>query len=189
MNAGSAVVDVLIENVRVGGDDAEKVVERVGNDLGLVRSDSGAVRDVERKLHLRGLSKMTIGFVIRKTGKNRRVEGFGGERLEGQTTRSAYFLGFELEFGHLGGVESEDRESGVFGADFVDIVKALKVPSVNVKNHGVPEAAGQDKKELIEGMSPMDFESDLGGLYESLRDRSPGVILPEEQNLKCVVEH
>lgn len=149
-NAGTRVTDMLLEHIRVRGDNAEKIIESVRYGLSLVGTGGSAIGEIERELHLRGLSKMTVGFVIGETGEDRGVKIFGRKGLEGDTARSPDFFGFRIEFVHPGGIEGKNGKRGILGANLINIVEALKVPGVNVQHDGVPLASGQNEKQLIQ---------------------------------------
>jgi len=112
------------------------------------------------------------------------VERVRGELLERQAARSAHIVGLCGEVKHGTGIEGEDGESGIFGADFIDIVEPLKIPGVNVNEYSVPGTAGEDKKEFVERLGAMNLQGDARSVSQRLRDFRPGEIFAQEKNLK-----
>ena len=188
-DSGASAVDVRVEHVGVGGDDAEKIVEGVGNDLGLVRIGGGVIRGMESVANGRSFSKVDFGFAVRDARKNGRVEGFRSESVNRDTAGSANLFGFNVEVADGIGVKSEYGKRRIFGANLFDVVEALEVPSVNIEDGGVPLAASQNEQKLVERDSSMKFESNLRSICEGLRKQGPGRVFPQEQNLKNSIEH
>jgi hypothetical protein len=50
-------------------------------------------------------------------------------------------MGLGAQFLSGGRVDSEDGKGGVFGTNFLDIVKTLEIPCVHIYGDGIPAAA------------------------------------------------
>jgi hypothetical protein len=159
------------EEVGVGGDDAEKIVERVGDDLifGESKGDGNAVGIVERKLHLRTFLKQISGLGIGKGGGDGTVKGVGGEFVESDAAGSAGGDGLLIEIGNGAGVESDDGEGRIFGANFFDVVETLEIPGVNVDDEGMPAANGKRMEKVGERFEAVKTKRSVRRREKSLR--------------------
>jgi hypothetical protein len=101
-----------------------------------------------------------LRFLFRETGNDRGVERLCGKGFNRKAAGGTDVSGLAVEIVYGRGVESKNRESGILGAELVDIMEALEIPGVNVKNSGVPLTSGQNEKEFVKRLSPMNFKSD-----------------------------
>ena len=186
---GGGAVESVGEDVGVGGDHAEKVIEGVSDDLVLGKGEGDAVGIVEGENHLGALLEDEVGIGVRQDGNDSTVEGVGGELIERDATGSATGGGLGVEFGDGRGVESDDREGWVFGANFLNIVKALKIPGVDVDDDGFPTAESESVEESGEGVQAMDLKQGVWSIEESARKFGPGRGLAEEEDLKDGILH
>jgi len=153
---------VVGEKVGVGGDDAEKIVEGVGDELIFGGREGGRVGSVQGELDLGSLSKMRFGFIFHEARGNGRVERVSGKGIEREAARGAGSAGLGIEIGDRGRIEGEDGESGVLRADFFDELKALEIPGMDVESDGVPMAGGEFLEEIGEGIETMEVERRAG---------------------------
>ena len=147
------------QQVGVGGDDAEEIAEGVGNHLILGEGDGHTIGFGGRRRHLRAFLEKELRSAVRENGSDRLVEGIGGELIEGEATGSAGGGGFGVEMGDGAGVKRDDREGGIFGADFFDVAEALEIPGVDVNYKRVPPADGERLEETGKGFETVDAES------------------------------
>jgi len=141
------VAEFVGEQVGVGGDDAEEIVEGVGNHLILGEGDGHSIGFRGRRRHVRALLKKELRFVVRENRSDRLVEGIGGELIEGEAAGCAGGGGLGVEMRDGAGVERDDGECGIFGADFFDVAESLEIPGVDVNDERVPPAGGERLEE------------------------------------------
>lgn len=111
-------------------------------------------------------------------------KGIRIERLERDAMRSTDIASLVSEIIHGRGIDGENGQERIFGAEFVDIVKPLEVPGVNVESDGMPAPAGENQKQLIDGLRAMEFDAMTGGGRERLRELGPGEIFAQKQQMK-----
>ena len=150
--AGAGGVEVVGEDVGIGGDDAEEIVQGVSDELSFGGRKNGGIGDVGRVLHLGSLSKTRLRFICGEARSDRGVKHIGGEGIERQAARGAGGEGLEIEIGNGRRVESEDGENGILGADFFDVVEALEIPGVDIESDGVIMVGGEGLEEVVEGI-------------------------------------
>jgi len=173
---------MLGEEIGVGGNDAEEIVERVRDSLGA--GTGSLVRQIEGYLHGRILSSMRMRVKVREGREDGGQKSVGIERFHSESVRGADISGFVLEVVHGRRIKSQDGKSRIFGTDFVDVMKSLKVPGQDIERDRVPASAGKDEEELVEGLSPMDFDACAWGDSESLRKLGPGEIFAEVEKVE-----
>lgn len=180
---------MLGEDVGIGGDHAEKIIEGVRDDLSFRGSQRGIVGNIKSELHGRRLSKMGFRLFFRETRENGGVDGLSGELFERETTGGPHVFGLGGEIDGGGGIKGQNGESGVFGAHLVDIVETLKIPGMNIESGGVPIAGGQDEEEFVERLDAVNPEVEAGSVNQRLRDFGPGEVFAQKKNLKRGVVH
>ena len=158
--------ELVGEDVGVGGDDAEKIVQGVGDDLILGGREHGEIGNAERGKHLRSLSKMRLGLVFHQARGRGGVKRVRGRTIEGEAARGAAGESFRVEFREDGRIEGEDGESGVLGANFFDVVKALEIPGVDIESDGVPTFSGESLEKIGERIDAMDCQGVAGRFLE-----------------------
>ncbi len=79
---GGGAVESIGEDVGVGGDHAEKIVEGVSDDLVFGEGEGDAVGIVEGENHLWALLEDEVGIGVRQDGNDGTVKGIGGELIE-----------------------------------------------------------------------------------------------------------
>jgi hypothetical protein len=161
-------VNVLGEQVGIRGYDAKEIVERMGDGLRAARFRGHLAHETEGWVHGRILSGARIGLEVGHGGENGGQETFGIERFESDTVRGSDISRFIVEIVTSGGVDGENGEQGIFGANFVNVVEPLKVPGVGVESNSMPAAARKNQKQLVKRLRPIEFDA-------LLRRRSEGV--------------
>lgn len=91
---GGGTVEAVGEDIGVGGDHAEKVVEGVSDDLVLGKGEGDTFGIIEGQNHLRGFLEDEVGIGVRQDGNDGTVEGVGGELIEREATGRAAGGGF-----------------------------------------------------------------------------------------------
>jgi len=116
------------------------------------------------------------------------MKGGGCELVEGDATGGAACGGFGVEFGDGAREERDDRQGGIFGADFFDVVQALEVPGMDVDCDSLPAAESEGLEEIGERIHGMDVD-ERSGFRQEPGNFVPGRIFAEEQDLKDDVLH
>lgn len=130
-----------------------------------------------------------MGLDVLDGGRDRVVKSGGCKVVEGDATGGAAGGGFGVEFGDGAREERDDRQGGIFGADFLDVVQALEIPGVDVDCHPLPAAASEGLEEIGERIDGMDVDGRIG-LGQKLGNLGPRrTFFPEEQDLKENVWH
>jgi len=168
---------MLGEEVGVGSDDAEQIVEGVRDGLGA--GIVSLVRQIESDEHGRILSSMGMGVKVREGSENRGQKSIGIERLDSHGIRSADICGLAGEVVHGRRIESQDGKRGIFGTNFVDVMKSLKIPGNHIEGNSLPASAGKNEKEFVEGLSPMNLDTAARSGSESLRKLGPSQIFAQ----------
>jgi len=148
VDGGIGARELVGEDVGVGADDAEKVVESMGDGFHAVGGEVTIAMGVESKFHLISHSEMSLSFLFGMGFEKRGVEQISGELIERQTMRGAGLLSLFVEILDRGVKESEDRNGGVFGANFLDDAQTLEAPSMKINGEGIPIALGEDAKQI-----------------------------------------
>lgn len=187
VRAGSS--EVIGQDIGVGGNDTQEIVEGMGDDLGLGRRERGGIRDIEGELHLRSLSKMRLSLIFHQDRGHRIVKGEGGEINEGEATRCSTSEGLGVQLRDGWGIDGEDGEGGIFGANFLDVVEALKIPGVDVDNDCMPVAGGKRLEKLCERIQAADVQRAAWNFPLRLRKLGPGMVFAQEENFKYRVLH
>ena len=161
----------------------------MSDDLVLGKGEGDAVGIVEGENHLRALLEDEVGIGVRQDGNDGTVEGVGGKLIEREATGSAAGGGFGVQFGDGRGVESDDGEGGILRTNFFDIVKALKIPGVDVDDDGFPTAESKSVEESGEGVQAMDLKRSVWSVEESAGKFGPGRGFAEEEDLEDRILH
>jgi len=159
MDFEGGVAEFVGEQVGVGGNDAEEIVEGVGNHLILGEGDGHPIGFAGRLRHLRAFLEKELRLAVRENRSDRLVEGFGGELIKSEAAGSTGGGGFGVEMGDGAGVKRDDGEGGIFGADFFDVAEALEIPGVDVDDERVPPSDGEGLEETGKGFEAVDAES------------------------------
>lgn len=85
---------------------------------------------------------MRFGLIVGETKQDCAVKRVRGEMVKIHAARGTHGSGLGSEPLHGEGVERDDRESRIFGANFFDVMKALKIPGVEIEGDGMPSATG-----------------------------------------------
>lgn len=176
--------EVVRQDIGIGGNNAQEIVESVGDDLGLGRRKRGGVRDIEGELHLRSLSKMRMGLIFHQDSGHRIVKRDGGEEGEGEAAGGTTSEGFGVQFRDRGGINGQDGEGRIFGANFLDVVEALEIPGVDVDNNGMPAAIGKRLEKIRERIQALDVQRATRHFPERLGELGPGSVRAQEENFK-----
>jgi len=70
-------------------------------------------------------------------------------------------------------VESDDGESGIFGADLFDVMEALEIPGMDVNEKGLPTADGERTEKVGEGIETLNIQGCVRSVQKSLRKSGP----------------
>lgn len=132
---------------------------------------------------------MSLSFVFGMRSEDRGVQQFSGELIERKTLRRAGLLRLLIQILDGGIKESEDRNGGVFGADFLDDAQALEAPGMEINGQGIPTAGGQYAKEIHRRLGAVDAQGRGGGFRKRVRNSHPGRIFAQEQDLEYGVVH
>ncbi len=189
-DAGTGRVAELVgEKVGIGGDDAEKIVERVGDDLIFGEGHGDAFGILQWKIHLLAFLENELGLGVCEHGSDSGAKRFGGKPIEGDATGRAGGSGLFLEIGKIAGKDREDGESRIFRTNFFDEVQALKIPGVNIDGEGVPTSGSERVEKFSERIEAADVERRVRRVEESLRKLGPCGVFAEEENLKDRILH
>ena len=180
--AGGVVRDMLGEQVGVRGDDAKKIIEGMRDGLG-ARTGSGVGKG-EGGDHGGILSGLGIRMKVREGREDGGQKGIGIEILESQSMGRTDVRRFVGEVSYGRGIEGQDGERRIFGAHFVDVMKALKIPGMNVEGDGVPAATGQDQEQFVERLGPMSFDAGARSGSEGLREPGPSTIFAQVEKME-----
>ncbi len=189
-DAGAGGVAELVgKKIGVGGDDAEKIVEGVSDDLILRESHGDAFGILEWKIHLLTFLENELGFGVCERGSDGSVKRFGGKPVEGDATGRAGGGGLFFQIGKSTGKDSDDGESRIFRANFFDEVQALKIPGMNIDGEGVPAPGSERVEKFGERIEAADVERRVRGVEESLRKLGPCGVFAEEKDLEDRILH
>lgn len=86
-------------------------------------------------------------------------------------------------------MESDDGEGWILRTNFFDIVKALKIPGVDVDDNGFPTAEGESVEEGGEGIQSMNLKRGVWSVEESAGKFGPRRGFAEEEDLKDRILH
>ena len=133
--------EVVGENVGVGVNYAEQIIDGVGNDFGAGRRMGGVFAEIRSDIRMP--SKMRLRLCVGSERADGVMNGLGGEIVKGKAAGRAGVksLGSKINEILSGRIkEGEDRKRWKLRAEFVDGVQRVEIRSVKIKGQGVPRA-------------------------------------------------
>jgi hypothetical protein len=186
----TGIGEVVGENVGVGVNHTEQIVDGVGNDFGARRRMGGVFAEVETEIGV--LWNGRLSFSFGDEGTDGVVHGLGGEIVKGKATGCAGAQSLGSEIGEIlsGRIEEgEDGKDGKLRAKFLDGVEGLKIGSVKIEGQGITRAGRKGMAGVIERISALNGERNQRRLSKGSSDFQPGGIFPQEETTERLSEH
>jgi len=191
MRGGIGAVQAIREDVGVGADHAEKIVEGVGN---AVQGMGGevfvtAVVVGSEIQHWRTLSEMSLGLAFGTDGEERGMEHLSCEVIERKAMRRARLKSSIVQVLYRRIEKRKDGNSRKLVTNFLDDTKALKAPGMKIDGEGVPPSGGEKTIKLTRRLRAMNVERGRGGFRKRMGNSQPGRIFAQEEDLENRVVH
>src|SRR5271157_570233 len=189
MGGGIGLRQAVGEEVGVGADHTEKIVEGVRDRSNAIGWKGFIVAGIDGQFRLGTLSEMSLTFNFGMGGEERSVEHVSGELIERKAVRGTRLLSLFVQIFYGGIEQREDGNGRVVRTNFLDDTQALEAPGMKINGQGVPAAGCQQAMEISWRLRAMHAQRGVGGFRKRVRNSQPGRILAQEQDLENRVVH
>jgi len=191
VDGGIGVVEAIGEDVSVGTDYAQKIVEGMGDCVQATVGEAFlAVRVAGSEMQKRRARiEMSLGLVFGTDGEERGMKQLSGEVIERKAMRRARLESFAVQILYRRIEQSKDGNGRKLITNFLDDAKALEAPGMKIDGEGIPAPGGEETIKLTGRLGTMNVERGLGGFRKRMCNSQPGRVFAQEEDLENRVVH
>jgi hypothetical protein len=115
------------------------------------------------------------------------MKGIGADVVEGDAVGSAVGEGLGVYIGQGRGIESEDRESRVLGADFLHKMEPFEIPGVYVQSNGMTTTVSERAEKIRERTEAVKMQGGSGVFSNRFREFGPSRVFAKEKKFNRVL--